>query len=298
MRGVKGFLGGPHWAVRVPGTDALRVWERLRAEAALTGYWPLIIGNYGGPECGGSDEAIKSLAESAREVPELPTEELEFLGLKRTPQETLDAASACPFECWAELQRDPDFQVRDHLRKAAYFDRFPGAASIAQLHRDTAERWRNQTRWVFRPENYSVPPKDNHSPPQQELHCITYHDSASRKTVIAESVSVLLVPTPHGWEAPAYLSYTTKENERLPQVHVAALKWLHERFGAELVGLEDRVLEVVPQARPATANDALRAAALLTAYSGCTVTSENELTTIPELALYLMESPYWTFCWP
>ena len=79
---------------------------------------------------------------------------------------------------------------------------------------------------------------------------------------------------------------------------MTALKWLAEQFGAELVGIESRILEVIPRNRPSTPVDALHAAALIREYSDCTVTSENEMTFTDELAVYLMESEFWTFCWP
>jgi len=82
------------------------------------------------------------------------------------------------------------------------------------------------------------------------------YDHAKRETVIADSVAMLFVPTSFPWQVPAFLSYTTKELERSPAVHVAALKWLGERFGADLVGIEGRILEVIPRTRPSTPVDA------------------------------------------
>ena len=115
---------------------------------------------------------------------------------------------------------------------------------------------------------------------------------------MAEAATVLMVPAKSSWEVPAYLYYSTLSYERPPQAHVAALRWLHERFGAELVGVEDRVLEVIPRRRPTAPKEAVEAADKIVAYSHCPITSENEIASVPELALYLMASEYWTFCWP
>src|SRR5262249_19563893 len=119
-----------------------------------------------------------------------------------------------------------------------------------------------------------------------------------RDETIAASVAILCVPTVHGWEALAHLFYEQAPHELPAQVHVAALHWLHEQFGAELIGLQDRTLELLPGRRPQTWAEAVRAADQPRAYSHCPATSENELASTPELAVYLMESTYWSCCWP
>src|SRR5262245_56696429 len=50
--------------------------------------------------------------------------------------------------------------------------------------------------------------------------------------------------------------------------------------------------------RGAHSGGALRAAASLGEYSWCPVTSENESAYTAELAVFLLESDYWSFCWP
>jgi hypothetical protein len=124
------------------------------------------------------------------------------------------------------------------------------------------------------------------------------YDDERRETVFADSVTILLVPTRLSWQVPAFLSFTSKDLERPPSVHVAALNWLHQRFQADLFGFEGRVLEVIPRSRPITTLDALSTAAMIRAYSDCPITSENELVSMEELAFFLMESEFWTFCWP
>jgi hypothetical protein len=281
----------------VRGVDALRAWRHFAGQVNATGFWPVIIGEYSGAEFGGSDAALERLMENAQDNRDLSEDELLFRGTGRTPQEVLDLVRACPFEQWAQRQSEPQFQESEHLRKAHYFDGL-GAASLADLHRQAAERWRQTPPWTFDPTGYTLPPRENRSPPQHELHCVRCYDHGKRDTVIADSVTMVFVPTRFSWQLPAFLLYTTKDLERPPQVHVAALQWLHERFGADLIGIESRILEVVPRTRPGTAVDALRAAALIRAYSDCPVTSQNEMASMEELAFYLMESEYWTFCWP
>jgi hypothetical protein len=263
-----------------------------------TGFWPVIVGNYAGAAVGSSDGPLAWLVENANRIQELSEADLQFVDARRGPAEVLNQAHAFPFERWVERQRDPDYQVREQLRKATYFDGVPGAGRLAQFHREWADRWRAEPRWQFDPHEYTVPPRENHCPPQHDLHCVLWFDCDRRRSVLADSVAILLVPTRFSWQVPAYLWYSTMADERPAHVHVAALKWFEDRFGAELVGLADRALEVIPQSRPATTMDALQAAAAIAAYSHCPITSENELASIPELAVYLMESEYWSFCWP
>jgi hypothetical protein len=297
LRRLESDLAAPLFALTVAGVDALRAWQHFRDQSFTTGYWPVIVGEYGGPAFGGSEAALEGLLEEVQLSQSLSDDQLHFRRTGRTPSEILELARDRPFEDWIKRQHDSTFQEQEHLRKALYFDGL-GAASLAKLHREWAERWRQTAPWTFEPEGYVVPPKVNHSPPQHELHCVKCYDDEKRDAVIAASVTMLFAPTRNSWEVPAFLFYTTKELERPPSVHVAALKWLSDQFQAELVGIEGRILEVIPRLRPGTTLEALNAAAMLREYSDCTVTSENEMTSIDELATYLMQSDFWTFCWP
>jgi hypothetical protein len=287
LRPIEGVGQTPFWALTVPGVDALGAWQHFCEQANATGFWPVIIGEFGGAEFGGSDAALEGLIEDAQAARDKG----------QTPADILDLADTCPFDEWARRQRDPKYRESEDLRTATFFDSV-GAPRLAELHRESAERWRRSTPWTFDPSDYIIPPKENRAPPQHQLHCVSCYDPGKRETVIADSVTMLFVPTSFSWQVPAFLFYTTKDLERPPQVHVAALKWLSERFGADLVGIEGRILEVIPRTRPTMAVDALHAAALIREYSDCPVTSENEMASTDELAVYLMESEFWTFCWP
>ena len=168
---------------------------------------------------------------------------------------------------------------------------------MAALHRDFAERYAEQPPWTFDPNDYAVPPEPNRTRPQKRLHCTLHYESETRSSVVTDRVSVLFVPARSGWEVPAVLAYSTMEGERPPQVHVAALKWLEDEFAAELIGLSDRVLEVIPRQRPNDYQEALLPGAWLSAYAACTAGSLDESASIEEFAVYLVESDYWGLCW-
>ncbi|WP_425396612.1 DUF4253 domain-containing protein [Aeoliella sp.] len=294
---INGFGDSPCWSIRVAGSGALAVWTEFRDQAPETNFWPVIVGDMYGPEHGGSDAAVELMAQSATALREMSDKVLDVTRLKKTTAETLEEARRLPFLQWAERQRSKQFLVEEHLRKAAYFDSLEGASSMAEFHRSAASALTDFPDKQFDPAEYDLPPKLNHNPPQHELHCLKYFDIKAGEMRVSDSVTLLFVPTEHSWEVPAYLFYSTLEDERQPQVHVAALKYLFDSFGAELVSLDSRMMEVIPKSRPTDATVALQVAVQLNAYSSCPVTSQNVLPKVDELAYYLMESEYWSFCW-
>jgi hypothetical protein len=263
----------------------------------VNGYWPVIVGNYLGPEAGGSDAVIEALAEAAQVIQASAEPQGPFSPTKRTRAGILAAARELPFAAWVTRQRDPAYRIDKHLRYAAYFDKLPGAERLARSHRQSAEDWRTCAVGPTDPAE-CAPPTVNKNPPQHDLHCLKCFDSALGRETIVPGVGILCVPTLHGWEVPAYLFYDKSQHELPAQVHVAALLWLHDQFGAELIGVQDRTLELLPGRRPQTWAEAVRAADQLSAYSHCPATSENEFATISELAVFLLESTYWSCCWP
>jgi hypothetical protein len=278
-RAVKSFTWGTFWTMDVPGSEALRYWQHLGNRARQTGFWPVIVSSYPGPGVGTAERLIED------------DEEL-------SPTATVDAAFRFTFDNWVEQERDPEFQIAKHLREAEIWAAREFGETVARSHREIAEMWRQQPKRELDPDDYQIPPAMNCNPPQQELNCLQWYDYDQKRSKEADSVSILFVPTEFSWQVPAYLSYTTMEGQRRPELHVAALKWLLDRFGAELVGIDTRILEVIPQKRPRGKKEAIQTAEAIGTYSCCAVTSENEMASIEELAHYLMESNYWSFCWP
>jgi len=137
LRRIEGVAETPYWALTVPGVDALGAWRHFREQVDATGFWPVIIGEFGGPEFGGSDAALEGLIEEALANRELSEDQLRFRGTGRSPDEILELARTCALEEWARRQRDPKFRESEQLRKASYFDKLGAAAArLAQLHRD------------------------------------------------------------------------------------------------------------------------------------------------------------------
>lgn len=105
---------------------------------------------------------------------------------------------------------------------------------------------------------------------------------------------ILILPTSQGWEVPAYLRFGGWNACPPPAVQVAALRSWHQRFGAELVGLQTDTLNLRVDRRPAD-----RAAAMALAweqYRYCPDLAEDA-GTLTELAATLLADDWWYFWW-
>lgn len=108
-------------------------------------------------------------------------------------------------------------------------------------------------------------------------------------------VHILLIPTDKSWEVPAYLRWGGWNACPPPEVHVAALKAWHERYGAELVGLTGDQLNLRVARRPAERAEALGLARDF--YRYCPDLVDQGAGTLAPLAAGLMASDWWYFWW-
>ncbi len=110
-----------------------------------------------------------------------------------------------------------------------------------------------------------------------------------------DEVLIILMPTPSGWQAPAWLNWGGWNACPRPEEHVAVLKHWHATHGAELVSMTtDQAMFRV--ARP----PATRAGALAIAedhFAYCPDIVLQGVGTISNLAAMLIDGPTWTFWW-
>lgn len=106
---------------------------------------------------------------------------------------------------------------------------------------------------------------------------------------------ILIVPAGHGWEVPAYVSWGAWNENPPPELHIAALRSWHERFGAELVGMSFEVLDLRIARRPATRDAALALAREHFDY--CPDIVLQGTGTLAPLAASHMVSDWWYFWW-
>lgn len=106
---------------------------------------------------------------------------------------------------------------------------------------------------------------------------------------------ILVVPARHGWEVPAFTAWGAWNENPPPELHIAALRSWHERYGAELVGMSGEVLDVRVTRRPATRDEALALAREHFEYCPDIVYQGSD-TFAPRAASYMV-SDWWYFWW-
>lgn len=110
-----------------------------------------------------------------------------------------------------------------------------------------------------------------------------------------ERVAIALVPAKFGWEVPAYLNWGGWNANPAPEVHVAALRAWHERYGATLAGLGGDVMNLRVSRRPKSRDEAL--ALSREHYAYCQDIIDQGVGTLSALAASYLESDWWYFWW-
>lgn len=108
-------------------------------------------------------------------------------------------------------------------------------------------------------------------------------------------VHILLIPTAHSWEVPAYLRWGGWNDCPSPAEHVAALRHWHERFGVELIGLTLDTLNLRAIRRPADRDEALALAR--EHYTYCPDAVDQGVGSLSALAASLLTNDWWFFWW-
>lgn len=110
-----------------------------------------------------------------------------------------------------------------------------------------------------------------------------------------ERIHIALLPTRDPTEVPAYLRFGGYNACPAPETHVAALRSLRDRYGAEIVACTLDTIELRVPRRPATPEEALALARELHLY--CHDTIDQGLETLSNYASALMASESWLFWW-
>jgi hypothetical protein len=108
-------------------------------------------------------------------------------------------------------------------------------------------------------------------------------------------VAILLVPTRKSWRVPGFLGLGGWGECPSTDLHVALMMRWHERYGAELVSVDERRVEL-SVTRPPTEDDAALAAAR-EHYLYCPDVVDRDAGTFEALAEELKGAPIWRFQW-
>jgi hypothetical protein len=110
-----------------------------------------------------------------------------------------------------------------------------------------------------------------------------------------DKIHILMIPTDNSWEVPAYLQWGDWNACPPPEYHVAALRNWHNRFGADLVGINGDTINVKVQNTPKERAEALGLARDIYAY--CPDIVDQGVGSIAALAAGLTTSNWWYLWW-
>ena len=272
LRSLQGWQENGILQLRIAGKEAHAIWNRLVEHAPTIGYYPVITTN----------ENVDFLTRNP------PVE-----SASTARREALEKAKQQSFDHWLEQQRDPTFQVAHYLSIAERIEKFHTGDPVARIFRDTAEDWRNRPPWQFDPVSCRWPDEPVHVRPPEELFCVY----SGLEHAPAETAAVLFVATADSCEVPAYLLFGGFNSCPNPEVHVAMLRSMHERFGARLIVLNTGTIGFVVSRRPANREEALRLATDFLTYAESFEGTAYNRQSAGEIAAYLLASDYWGFWW-
>ncbi len=250
----------------IPGSQAIEVWRRLREVAPAEGHWPLLLG---------AEEELRFLEES-----------LEF---NRTPVAAIIEESKYLHQSLLaeDARRGQPEPAGPGAVIAGFVERHPKGGEEAALL-EALDRPRPELSALDELEGLEwdpgVPAQDGFTIPREILSG-RFHDA----------IHLALIPTPHGWEAPAWIKFGNWNACPRPEVHAARLHRWHDRFGAEVVGITHDVIETAVSRPPDDRDSCLRLA--LEQYRYCDDIVSQGVGSISALAGSLRGGRTWYFWW-
>ena len=110
-----------------------------------------------------------------------------------------------------------------------------------------------------------------------------------------KEIPIGLIPTKISWEVPAYLKFGGWNANPYPAEHVAMMKYWHERYGAELVGMGNDLIEMHIPSPPMNKEQAVALAKEQYYYCDDIVLQGTQ--TIHNLGATVINAPTWYFWW-
>jgi hypothetical protein len=113
----------------------------------------------------------------------------------------------------------------------------------------------------------------------------------------SDTAFIVKVPTPHSWEALAYIGFGGWNDCPTDEEHVAILRHWHEQYGAKLFAQGRDMIECIVDRPPATREAALALAREQLLYAPGTLSEFGHDQTLQNLAAALLNSRHWIFWW-
>jgi hypothetical protein len=270
----------PFPVIAVRGADAVKTWERLRDAGKG---WPVILGD---------DLAASYLPESLKHD-------------SRSVADILKAAATLTFPASVSQMRDKEREaelarLRSHPPNDVAFRRSEetlGEMNVVVMSSADSDHGRPVTYGELL-EQAQAPvegPALGEWPtaPEVQRGPISLIDYRTEKPV--ESVLIGLLPTTDPAEIPAHLRFGDWNACPPAEQHVAVLRALRERYGAEVAVCTNDTLELRVQRRPKSPAEAIALARDLHPY--CSDSIDQGYETVSARAAALMASDWWTFWW-
>lgn len=247
-------------------THALALWEHLKNLVPTTQRWPVWIITNWNPQATISQEELASDIFSRFYFEEEEKDER----LSDSPLDIIQAAQGLYVDdLLIKINSDEGLSAEEYLkiaieqtqRKFGICPKIGHAQQFLQTH--ALQTVIDVERWFFDWEIEHCP----HALELQEndlLHINWFEPSSY------EHEAIVLLPTPHGWEAPAYINWFASYRKN-SQLIVALLKEWEEKYGAQLVCHFGTMLQFITAKRPKTPAEAFHLAWQQYMIAPCTI---------------------------
>ena len=264
----------PFERIETTGAQALATWERLKASKRG---WPVVIGG---------DEDLYRIGE-----------QLSIMAEEGSDPGILDRASKLVHPRDLQILRDRDSAEGEAMNRATLNgpdDELPVIEEIGtdgSHHRLTPAEIRKQLENQIASKGPPIGEWPDKPVPAGPGLTIAF-DLEGKPL---DRVHILLIPTDESAAVPAFLRWGGWNACPAPELHVAALRSWHKRYGAELVGITGDVINLRVTRRPATRDAALALARDQSLY--CEDIVDQGTQTLAPLAATLMQDDWWFFWW-
>jgi hypothetical protein len=175
------------------------------------------------------------------------------------------------------------------LRAASAID----AAALLRKLRDERLEDLSENNEGSDPAEFQPPIGDWPAAVKRRTQFLALFDTGTRKAFAKAAIA--LVPTPRGWEAPAFLNFGGWNACPQPAEHCAVLAYWNGRFGADVASMTRDVIELEVARPPASRDEALALAHEQFDY--CEDIVDQGVGTISNLAADLLAGSPWYFWW-
>jgi hypothetical protein len=267
---AKAIASIPYRRIETTGADALKTWERLKAEGKG---WPIIVGG---------DEDLARIADQWSIFEDARPKDILTRAARLKYPDDLRALVD-------KEHKDDAEATREVLAKGdAELPSMTDIGPNGKAHTLTPDEVRKRLA-----QEPSEPPLGEWPDTVPAGEGLTVAHGLKGEPL--DKVHIFILPTMESAAAPAYLKWGGWNACPAPEYHVAALRSWHDRYGAELIGISGDVINIRVRRRPQTREEALALAHEQFLYCEDLILQGTEA--FAPLAASLMNDDWWFFWW-